>query len=310
MILDSMSRQEVMKAIRKDFDEDVLPYYFSTLRPKLLIKIKGKASRLKTIVNLGWVEYMSKNRILYHILQRGDQYGDMPLFISEFTWRKRDGKKQTMFASLHPNSDIAIYTQHCLERYAERILEVNLSPKEIIKQILKKQSHAFHIVLPSPTHEYTLYHNFADALFLGDYTPPEDESAPSWNWYNTCISINEAGQSQSSIINCLCKLQSFWNDFNCYPENNPSQFPVFVKQHIKNDVDRNRLIEFLKIKYILLQTHLDYKFPFTNIFYMKISDTIKGITSQLNHLGESIDTLSPYDNDICVINKKELEYRQ
>jgi hypothetical protein len=43
---------------------------------------------------------------------------------------------------------------------------------------------------------------------------------------------------------------------------------------------------------------------------MKISDTINGITSQLNHLGESIDTLSPYDNDICVINKKELEYRQ
>lgn len=64
MILDSMSRQEVMKSIRKDFDEDVLPYYFSTLRPKLLIKIKAKASRLKTIVNLGWVEYMSKNRIL------------------------------------------------------------------------------------------------------------------------------------------------------------------------------------------------------------------------------------------------------
>ena len=193
MILDSMNKFEVMRAIRKDFDEDVLPFYNSSLRLKIRLMIKDRASRLKSVINLGWTEYISRNKIKYHILQKGDQYGDTPLFISECIWKKRNGKPQTIFATLHPNSAIAIYTQHCLERYAERVIFQPSRPlKDILNDLLKQQKFAFHIVLPSPTHKFTVYHSFANALFLGDYDPPKDSNSPSWNWYNNCISLNES----------------------------------------------------------------------------------------------------------------------
>lgn len=44
MILDSMTKYEVIVALRKDFENEVLPYYYKN-RPKYRVLIESKAKR-------------------------------------------------------------------------------------------------------------------------------------------------------------------------------------------------------------------------------------------------------------------------
>lgn len=280
MIVDTMDKYEVMRAIRKDFDNDVLPYYTKKIKPLIAKRIQEEAKRKKQPISLKWIEYTSTNNIQYHILPKGDERGDSPIFISECRWRRK-----TYFASLHPNQIVAVYSQHSLERYEERVLNQEKPLRDVLNIILKKQSHAFHIVLPSPTHQYTLYHSVANALFLGDYEIPQSGDDPSWNWYNTCISLNEAGASQNIIYSDLAKLQAFTNYYKCNPLSNHEHFENFVQTKIKTQSDKDRIIEFLQIGYSLYELHRSCQFSFSELFVDKINSELAIIEKMLYELG-------------------------
>ena len=94
MILDTMNKYEVMRAVRKDFDEDVLVYYNKVLRPQIQHKTMERARRLRSTISLGWKEYTSKNLITYWILLRGNADGDAPLFVGESDLGRRKPSMQ------------------------------------------------------------------------------------------------------------------------------------------------------------------------------------------------------------------------
>lgn len=67
MILDTMSKHEVMRSLRYDFDNEVLPYYNTKLRPKVQSLVRTKSEREKRTINLGWETYMTKNNTTFHM---------------------------------------------------------------------------------------------------------------------------------------------------------------------------------------------------------------------------------------------------
>lgn len=307
MILDTMNKYEVMRAVRKDFDEDVLVYYNKVLRPQIQHKTMERARRLRSTISLGWKEYTSKNLITYWILLRGNADGDAPLFVAEFNWRKRLGKTQTIYATLHPNQTVSVYTQHSLERYAERVLNnMSVPTKEVLtKYILKSQKHSFQVVLSSPTHQFSRYHSLAEALFLGDYVDGGSKEE-TFCWYNTCISLEQAGRSQFRIFNCLSRLQNFMIDYDF----NPVKEPRLIKNRFVTQQDQSRFIEFMTTMYLLYKLHLNYGFSFTNQFRDEILSDMKLIENELYPYGINVSLISPYDSRVGVAYPNELDYKE
>lgn len=109
MILDTMSKHEVMQSLRNDFDSEILPYYIR-IRPKIQALIKTKSEREKKPINLGWETYVTKNKTTFYILKKGDKDGDTPEFVSLFRWR---GK--ACYSTFFEKGTIVVYQQHCLE---------------------------------------------------------------------------------------------------------------------------------------------------------------------------------------------------
>lgn len=54
MVVDSMSKYEVMDNFRNDFDSEVKPYYDNVLKKRIQPLIRTKAQREKTVITLGW----------------------------------------------------------------------------------------------------------------------------------------------------------------------------------------------------------------------------------------------------------------
>lgn len=164
MIVDSMTKYEVMSSLRKEFDEYIFPYYTRKIFPKLQASLSQKCMR----------------------------------------------EKRKCYANFFKEGYIVVYPAHCLQRYSERVLKDNLDIEVVFKNhLIKRQESAFNIVLPTPTHKYSQYVGFADALFLGDF----DEKHPktSFLWLNTCISYDETGYSQSKIMKSLHEMQKYVN---------------------------------------------------------------------------------------------------
>ncbi len=303
MIVDTMSRQEVMVAIRHDFEDYVSPYYLK-LKHKYRSQIQAKAAREKKIVTLGWERFVSPNNLMFNILKRGDKEQDLPLFAAEFVWRNR-----LCFASIYQDDAIIVFQEHCLKRYAERVLHKMLDIRELFyKYLVKKQPHAYNIVLPSPTHKYSIYSGFANALFLGDFDVPDENGVNrTHNWFNTCISINESYASQKNILSILQSMQRTIGKLKF----NPLEDNELIKRTNKLSKDDNEaIVTFMKNAYLMLVLHKSYDFPFSALYRDKMQEKMKFINSYLDYQGVDINSLDPYDIEIGVAIPGDLDYRQ
>ena len=206
MIVDSMSKQEAMEYIRKEYNSTILPYFHNHLKlyqTKIYpVCQRGKQEK----VTCPWKTIMSKDRTLFHLQIFGNKDGIDSLTIAEFDWQS-----QHCFAYIKHELMI-VFSEHALRRYEERVREhdkeESIKVKQTFKQLMKLIPLSYRTILSSPTHPICYYFVVLDALFLGDfdeatYLPEQKEGEI---WLNTCISLKEAGNSQKGIQKTLSLL--------------------------------------------------------------------------------------------------------
>lgn len=299
MILDTMSKFEVMKTLRTEFDGDILPYY----NKKILPLLKQRCQRENRKITLGWETVESKGLNTFKILKRGDKEQPLPLFVSEFRWKDRK-----CYASFYQEGNVVIYQAHCLQRYRERVLQKDIPIDDVFYKHILKSPEAYHIVLPTPTHPYSHYLGMANALFLGDYDIEHLDS--NFLWCNTCISYNETNYSQMKIMQSLHFLQEFINKTKCdfSISENEDNFKDYLEQIKKNDDKIQELKKFLTIKYLLWKLLFSFNFEFIDHFKNESEEQveyIERILREFNIIGKS---LSPYSKNYGIACKGEIDY--
>lgn len=304
MVVDSMSKYEVMDELRNDFDSEVKPYYDNNLRKRIQPMIRSKAQREKSVVILGWEKYSTKKGNTFNILKKGDAYGDLPEFLAEFTWNNTK-----CYALFFQDKNVTVFQNHCLERYAERVLHKECQTKEVIKQISKNMNSGFHIVLPTPTHPYSIYFVVANALFLGDYEDLEGKYKDrAYNWLNTCISLREAHATQRGIMRSLANMQDYTNSIGFNPIEKNKLYDQKLKALVKTDEERERLIEFFKNYYMLYQLLLLSKLPFEAYFKDEIDKHMSFLKKELARFSVPVESLSPYGKKYGFAFRGEIDY--
>ena len=203
MIVDSMSKQEVMKYIRKEYNSTIYPHFIKHLKlyqAKIYpVCERGKQQK----VTLPWQTILSKDRTKFHMQVFGNKDNIHAVTIVEFDWQS-----QHCFAYIKQRLMI-IFSEHALKRYEERVLgrEMNkgINIKQTFKILMKYVPLSYRTVLPSRTHPLCYYFVVLDALFLGDFdeTTFRAEQKEGEIWLNTCISLKETGASQKGILNTM-----------------------------------------------------------------------------------------------------------
>lgn len=308
MIVDSMSKYEVMKTLRKEFDDEILPYYRKVLFPVAKKTILSRCQRSNTTVNLGWESKLTSSMTEFRILKRGNKEEFNVLFVCSFHWRG-----QLCYANFFEDGTVVVYSPHCLQRYGER--ELNLKTNEISNSkvfydyILKRQESAFSIVLPTPTHPFSIYIGMAHVLFLGDYDC--EHTNESFKWLNTCISFNEARYSQSRIMKSLHEMQEYVesNKIDYSIPNNEKPLKAYLKKNEKNLSKIEELKQYLTQKYLLWKLHISFNFEFTKERMDVINKDLTHIEKYLVLLGVNTGSLSPYSKDRGIAWKGEIDYR-
>jgi len=206
MIVDSMTKTEVMKSLRKEFDTEVLDLFDSKLLKYKAVADKQMGTSNKPI-RIPRQRYVSKSGVNFAFDLTITRKGYSSLFYAFFRWHNR-----SCYATFTMKGAVDVFQHHALARYAERQLEENpmelRKDMEIFELIAPKMNNCFSIVLPSPTHRYCHYLPLAQALFLGDYDPSTTEL---FSWHNTCISPRQMGRSQDMIVHLLNNLGTFIN---------------------------------------------------------------------------------------------------
>lgn len=204
-----------------------------------------------------------------------------------------------------------VFQEHCLQRYAERVLKKDISPRQVMfKYIFKHEDSAYHIVLPTPSHPASIYSGFADALFLGDYEMPTEETKNiSQNWYNTCISLRETHFTQEKILQTLESLQKTVKIIGYNPIEHKDYYERNKNKILNNDNVKNNFIQFLKNSYMLYQLHLSFKFSFTDIFLDEINTNMNFIKDILIKENIDVDILNPIDKDNGIAIRGEINYK-
>lgn len=218
MIVDSMSKHEVMVYIRNEYDDTVIPYFHKHLK-QYEVKIYPVCARGKhNKVTLPWEIVISKNNTVFQLRVFGNNSKIDSVTIAEFDWQD-----QHCFAYIK-HGLIIVFSQHALRRYAERVRMSEIPSKKAFDIIFKNMSYSYRTVLPSPTHPLCCYLVIIDALFLGDF----DQNAFSPNqrfgeiWLNTCISLKESGDSQKGILNTLSLMPFYIRKIGFNPYESPA----------------------------------------------------------------------------------------
>lgn len=305
MILDTMSKYEVMKTLRKEFDEEILPYYYKRILPRIRPLLQQRCQRENRTITLGWETVESKGLNTFKILKRGDKEQHLPLFVAEFRW-----KNKKCYGSFFLEGNVVVFQAHCLQRYSERVLNQDMSIDEVFYKHILKRPEAYHIVLPTPTHPYSIYFGIANALFLGDYDTEHLES--NFSWCNTCISYNETRYSQLRITRSLHLLQEFINTTNkdfSNPKNEKS-LRCYIKQIKEQDDKFEKLKEFITTKYLLWKLLFSFNFPFIKDANVKQEpeehfNYLECILKEFDIVAKS---LSPYSKEHGIAWKGEIDY--
>lgn len=309
MIVDSMSRADIYRALKKDYEKNVNLYISARI-----IKYKTDIQILTAVENhhvqLAWETFVTKDNIKYRLRPEGDRENFFPKVIAEFSWQGRNCF--ALFTEGLNGVIVNVFTDHALNRYAERVLKKEIHFKDVFyNYILPNMSYAFRTVLPSPNrHAYSKYCTIADGLFLGEFNQSDKENN---DWYNTCISLKETGRSQGKILHTLRSIQKYMNilgfdpfDPDEYDEDNdfimkPERFP-------KTEEGLNALKELSRLVYLLNKQYLFLDFPFYNDYKGKINYDILVSKTFLKAFGIDYTKLTPYGKDGIAV-RGELEYK-
>lgn len=308
MIIDTMTKYEVMSSLRKEFDEEVLGYFDKILRTRLKAKYKALSERNKNFRKNIIEEYVSSNNVKYKLyLKIANGLPTAPNFTCEFRW-----KNKLCFGNFFANKYVSIYSAHCLSRYAERVLNnTSISAEEVFKKhIIFNQSSAYNIVLPTPTHYATRYFGMANALFLGDYDTEHPEAKHVW--LNTCISYNETKYAQSKITQSLHFLQDFSNKCEgeniCMPESK-LVLNEFIRRNKNIPTIMDEFKEFAIKNYLLLKLHKSFDYDFSEKYIKELDEKLEYIEGILRNLGIPPESLSPYSKTHGITVKNEIDYK-
>lgn len=299
-----MSKYEVMKYLRKEFDEEILPYYNKRILPRIKPILQQQGKREKRTITLGWETIKSKSLNTFKVLKRGDKDQHFPLFVAEFWWNNK-----LCFAYFAPECSVIVYQSHCLQRYAERIIKQNIDVKVVFyNHIIKQQDCAYRIVLPTKTHKYSHYFGVAKALFLGDFD--EEHCKDNFVWLNTCISYNDAKYSQYQIMKSLNELQCFRENENCDFSNpmNKKFLEEYLKKYRNEKNKLDAVSKFLIQYYLLLQLHLSFNFTFTEVYREEIDSKLDYLKFFLSKLDIDINLLSPFSGIYRIAEEGEIDY--
>lgn len=303
-----MSKADIYRALKKDYERNV-NLYISTRIVKYRTDIQMLTAVENHYVQLAWETFVTKDNIKYRFRPEGDRETFAPKVIAEFAWQ---GRNCLAFFSEGLNGVIVnVFTEHALNRYAERVLKKEIPFKDVFyTYIFPKMSFAFRTILPSPNrHAYSKYCTIADGLFLGEFNLSDKENN---DWYNTCISLNETGISQGKILHTLKSIQNYMNilgfnpfDLDEYNEEsnfiNPDKIPK-TEEGLKALKELSRLIYLINKLYFLLDL------PFINEYKGKIDYEILLAKAFLKAFGIDYTKLTPYGKDGIAV-RGELEYK-
>ena len=301
-----MTKTEVMLSLKQEFGEEVLPYYNNVLVPRLKREVLPQVQRTGMTQRKSF-EKISTGKNTFHLLCTIKKVEYFLETYCKFVW---NGK--VCYASFFDKESVVVYQNHCLERYAERVLgEIDMNCEDVfLKYLFKKQDYAFLIALQAPSRERCMFFGLADALFLGDYDEPSEENK-NWYiyWYNTCISLKEARATQTGILHSLGAIQDFVKDLGFNPLTSLAE-KKRLENYIKDsEVHKQGYIEFLKRTYMLHQLQLSLEFPWIDIYIDEIKVCMAKISAELANYGVYTASLSPFGKEVGFAIKGEINYR-
>lgn len=303
MIVDSMSKHEVMVYIRKEYDETVVPYFQKRLK-LYRAKIFSVCERGKqNTVTLPWMTIVSKNKTSFNLRIFGNKEEIDYVSICEFDWNG-----QHCFAYIK-HSLIVVFSQHAIQRYNERVLTSELSSKQAFNIIFRNIAYSYWTILPSQTHPLCYYFVILDALFLGDFDQDAFSPDPSIGeiWLNTCISLREAGKSQEGILNTLSYIPFHIKSIEFNPYSSPSMFKA-TDRLIKEEKNIGGLICLSKSVFLLDKLFLMMDLPVKEHINKYVYAEMRYVESILQWIGVDTQKLAPYGKDGIAI-RGELDYR-
>lgn len=303
MITDSMSKYEVMVSLRKEFDTEIYPRILK--RERIFFNLIGERSlREKKKIALPWERIRSKNQTDFEFQVIGDSESYLYNIVGRFFWKGRN-----CYANFYPDGEVLVSQGHCIDRYKERVLgDLTLSTERVFRKYLIKQGNVSHIVLPTLTHRFSVYHGTAGALFLGDFDFQYLDKKVNGTWLNTCISLKEARYTQTGILNTLAFMTAFVKKIGENPlAKDDSEY--FDRAKCDNDF-KSELIRFYSQTYMLLQLHLSFQFPFTRDILPNINERMEHISERLREMSISTNSLSPYGRMHGIALKGEIDYKE
>ena len=300
-----MSKKEVLEYIHQEYYSTITPYFSNHLK---LYKAKiypvcerGKAQN----VTLPWQKVTSKDRTAFNLQVYGDKDSIDWIAISEFDWQK-----QHCFAYIKHDL-LIVFSQHSLQRYAERVIEMELPCQDCFKLIMKNLKYSYRVVLPSPTHPLCYYFAIINALFLGDFddTLFDPEQKCGDIWLNTCISLKEAGTSQQGILHTLTKIPFHIKNIGFNPfEDSVNNFKKVKSFYEKDDKRWYSIVCLSKLVFLLSKLFVMMDLPVPKTINDVFNSQMKYAGSLLEMANYDISKLSPYGKDGIAI-RGELNYK-
>lgn len=317
MIVDSMTKAEVLHSLQKEFKDEILPYYNNSIlkwAEKHVLPIAQRSGRPQTYNR----SKISSGNNTFNIIGTITKKGYDMCVYSEFDWQNKHCYASYLFSEKGDVS-VVIFQKHCLERYAERVLQegVNFttSPKEVFMHyLLNKQDNAFIIVLPAPKRERSLYYGLADALFLGDFDAPNENNKENFlYWFRTCLSLKETHETQKGVLHSLAKMQRFAKtlSFNPLPHYllDKGKRKVLDDYINKSQANEKAYIEFLEYKYMLFQLQLSFDFDWIGMYIDETNKQMEDISKELAKYNVNTASLSPYGKTVGFAIKGEIDYK-
>lgn len=310
MIVDSMSKREVMKYIRKEYNSTILPHFHNRLklyRTRIYpVCQRGKQKK----ATLPWEMVLSKDRTTFHLHVFGDKENIDTLTVAEFNWQS-----QHCFAYIKHGLMI-VFSEHALRRFEERVLESNrFFCKEfnhLYRVLLKYIPLSYRTILPSPTHPLCYYFVVLNALFLGDFDEAafDPDQSEGEIWLNTCLSLKETGVSQKGIQKTLSLMPFYIKEIGFNPFENPSEHFARVKTfHFTGDKKWIDVLSLSKSVFLIDKLFVMMDLPVSKTIINVMDSEMKYAGTLLNMGGIDTSKLSPYGpNGIAI--RGELDYKK